>query len=71
MARGWGKEAQGGGNRKVEDGTGGVEGGTGRWESEGGAGRRKAARAAASPRSGPFARRGDKAAVTDKVGGGK
>lgn len=56
----------------MEDGAGGGGGrrhgevGVGRWrgEAEGGA-------AAASPRSGPFARRGDKAAVTDKVGGGK
>lgn len=54
------KMARGGGGRRHG------EVGVGRWrgEAEGGA-------AAASPRSGPFARRGDKAAVTDKVGGGK
>lgn len=55
----WKMARRGGGRRHGEAGVG-------RWrgEAEGGA-------AAASPRSGPFARRGDKAAVTDKVGGGK
>lgn len=72
MARGVGEggtgrqESEGGRWRGGGGGRRHGEVGVGRWrgEAEGGA-------AAASPRSGPFARRGDKAAVTDKVGGGK